>query len=298
MPFITYQLATTEPLADPRNPDPRTTARIWTTVGVMSSERGVERKIRSRQEPPPFRRVVVRGVERLSPRMCRIVVGGPELKGLEIDQPASSVRLLLPRSREGAIVMPEWKGNQFELPTGERAPIRTFTPRHLDTQRLELTVDVVLHEEGLASGWARAAEPGDEVAVSGPGRGYEVAADAPVYLLAGDETAIPAISQLLEVLPGATSVQVHIEIAAADARLDLPQHPRAEVTWHELPRQAAPGDALVAAIEGLDEVPDVAWVAGEAAAVQRIRKNLFDDRGMARSAATVRGYWKKGRSAT
>ncbi len=230
--------------------------------------------------------------------MRRIVLGGPELEGLQIEEPAASVRLLLPPPGDETIVMPKWNGNQFELPNGERAPIRTFTPRYLDTERLELTLDIVAHGGGAASEWTLSAEHGDEVAVSGPGRGYEVDADASAYLLAGDETAIPAISQLLEVLPTETPVQVHIEIAHPSARLDLPSHPQAQVTWHELPQGLRPGDALVAAVETLREVPDVAWVAGEAASVQRIRKHLFEARGMQRSAATVRGYWKQGRSGT
>ena len=264
----------------------------------MSPDDGTERAATTRQEPPPFRRVVVRSIEQRSPRMRRIVLGGPELQGLEIEEPAASVRLLLRPPGEDAIVLPEWKGNQFELPTGERAPIRTFTPRYLDTGELALTLDVVVHEHGLASDWARAAAPGDEVAVSGPGRGYAIDTDASAYLLAGDETAIPAMSQLLELLPQRIPVQVHIEIADPSARLDLPEHPKADVTWHQLPAGSEPGDALVAAVEALDEVEEAVWVAGEAASVQRIRKHLFDVRGMTRAAATVRGYWKKGRSAT
>ena len=39
-------------------------------------------------------------------------------------------------------------------------------------------------------------------------------------------------------------------------------------------------------------------MAGEAAAVQRIRRHLFEDRGLTRAQATVRGYWKRGRAAT
>jgi NADPH-dependent ferric siderophore reductase len=35
-------------------------------------------------------------------------------------------------------------------------------------------------------------------------------------------------------------------------------------------------------------------VAGEAAPVQRVRKHLFDERGITRQRATVRGYWKRG----
>ncbi|MBW3546879.1 MAG: siderophore-interacting protein [Actinobacteria bacterium] len=264
----------------------------------MSSEGSARPRSSARREPPPFRRVVVRTVEQLTPRMQRIVVGGPELEGFEVPEPAASVRLLLPPPGEDSLVMPEWDGNQFKLPTGERAPIRTFTPRYLDTERLELTLDIVVHEGGVASEWARSAEPGLEAAVSGPGRGYALDAAAPAHLLAGDETAIPAISQLLELLPPGTPLRVHIEIADASARLQLPPHPEAEVTWHELAPGSRPGDALVAAVEAVEEISGAVWVAGEAASVQRIRKHLFDARGLPRSAATVRGYWKMGRSAT
>ncbi len=256
-----------------------------------------DRRVPIRREPPPFRRVTVRGIDDLSPRMRRVVLGGPELEGLEIDAPASSVRLLLPATDRG-LEMPHWTGNQFELADGARAPIRTFTPRRLDAAASELTLDIVRHETGAASDWASSASIGDEVAVSGPGRGYEVDTMASRYLLAGDETAIPAISQLLEHVPGSIPVRVVIEIAEPSARLDLPPHPEADVSWHELPDGEGPGTALVAAVTAIEEMAPVVWAAGEAASVQRIRKHLFDDRGLTRSAATVRGYWKHGRSAT
>lgn len=229
--------------------------------------------------------------------MRRFVLGGPALEGLEIDEPAASVRLLLPTA-DGTLEMPKWSGNQFELADGSRAPIRTFTPRSLDTDALELTLDIVVHDHGAASDWAAAASVGDEVAVSGPGRGHEIDMTAAGYLLAGDETAIPAISQLLEELPSSMSATVIIEIVDRTARLDLPAHDGAEVTWHGLPDGAEPGAAMVDAVTSLEEMPPVVWIAGEAAAVQKIRRHLFAERGLSRSAATVRGYWKHGRSAT
>lgn len=234
----------------------------------------------------------------LSPRMRRVVLSGPELDGLEIDQPAASVRLLLPPAVAEDLVMPTWSGNQFDLPDGRRAPIRTFTPRQLDQGAAELTLDVVRHGSGAAAAWVDAVTPGDEAAVSGPGRGYEIDTGAAGYLLGGDETAIPAISQLLEALPDEMAVEVHLEVADPEAKPPVPPHPSAQVHWHAQPPDGEPGDALVDAVRGLAEVPDGVWVAGEAAAVQRIRKHLFDERGLSRSEATVRGYWKKGRSAT
>ena len=229
--------------------------------------------------------------------MRRFVLGGPELAGFAIDAPAASVRLLLPRS-DGTLEMPEWTGNQFELADGARAPIRTFTPRLFDPDTLELTIEIVRHGTGAASDWAESASVGDEVAISGPGRGYEIDTTAAGYLLAGDETALPAISQLLEALPASMPVRVIIEVVGESARLDLPTHEHAEVTWHQLPEGDEPGTAMLDAIVSLDEVPPAVWVAGEAAAIQKIRSHLFGERELARSAATVRGYWKQGRSAT
>jgi NADPH-dependent ferric siderophore reductase len=92
-------------------------------------------------------------------------------------------------------------------------------------------------------------------------------------------------------------VQVHIETGHPDARLVLPEHPDATVEWHQLPTGAASGDSLLDAVRGADIAPGMrVWAAGEAAAVQRIRRHLFQDRELPRAQATVRGYWKHGRS--
>jgi NADPH-dependent ferric siderophore reductase len=194
-------------------------------------------------------------------------------------------------------VMPTWNGNEFLLPDGRRPALRTFTPRRVDPDAQELVVDIVVHGRGVASTWAKEAAPGAEAAVSGPGRGYEIDPSAAAFLLAGDETALPAISQLLELLPADRPVQVLLEVAEPDARLALPDHPLAEVTWHDLAGDAGPGDALVAAVAGA-ELPDGVrvWAAGEAAAVQRIRRHLFEERGVPRPHTSVRGYWKHGRA--
>jgi NADPH-dependent ferric siderophore reductase len=229
--------------------------------------------------------------------MVRVTFAGPDLAGLTVEQPAASVRLLLPSPGAQELVVPTWNGNEFLLPDGRRPTIRTFTPLRVDPAALELDLEIVVHGGGLASDWAGAAKPGDLAAVSGPGRGYAIDHDAPAFLLAGDETAIPAISQLLESLPAERPVQVHIEVAQPDAGLALPDHPRASVEWCELAPNASSGDALVAAVRGADLVPGTrVWVAGEAAAVQRVRRHLFEDRGLPRSQTSVRGYWKQGRS--
>ena len=257
--------------------------------------------VRLRREPPTFRPVTVERVTLLTPRLVRVTVGGPKLDGLVIDQPAASVRLLLPPPGTGGpVVMPAWNGNEFLLPDGRRPLIRTLTPLRLDPGAPRLDLEIVIHEGGAASAWARAAGPGDEAAISGPGRGYPIDADAPGFLLAGDESAIPAIGQLLEALPGDRPVRVVVEAADPAARLELPGRAGVAVEWCDLPAGAPPGDTLVAAVTaatgaGLPAGTRI-WAAGEAAAMQRIRRHVFEELGIPRSQTWIRGYWKHGRA--
>jgi NADPH-dependent ferric siderophore reductase len=251
---------------------------------------------RLRREPPAFRQLHVVRTSALSPHLLRVTLTGEELAGFVLEEAAASVRLLLPTAPGDPLVMPTWNGNEFLLPDGTRPLLRTYTPRRWDPAAQELDVDVVLHPGGRAARWAATAAPGDPVAVSGPGRGYAIDAGVSSMLLGGDETALPAIAQLLEVIPGSTAVDVLVEVARPDARLPLPEHPGASVQWVDLPAGSAPGDALVGAVRRASITADAAvWVAGEAAAVQRIRRHLFDERGFSRRQATVRGYWQRGR---
>jgi NADPH-dependent ferric siderophore reductase len=252
---------------------------------------------RIRREPPAFRRVTVRRVTAMSPRLIRVTLAGEELAGFTVELPAASVRLLLPPPRESELVMPRWNGNEFLWPGGRRATIRTLTPRRVDAAALELDVEIVQHGHGVAAEWAATARSGDVAAISGPGRGYSIDHDAPAFLLGGDETAIPAMSELLEHLPIGARVQVHIEVAEPTARVALPRHPGASIAWCDQATGTPPGDALVAAVRTTDLAPGTrVWAAGEAAAMQRLRRHLFEDRGVPRAQATVRGYWKHGRA--
>ena len=141
-----------------------------------------------------------------------------QLDGFAVEEPAASVRVLLPASLTERLVMPEWQGNVFlSARRASHATIRTFTPSPRDPDGRGWLSKRFVHGHGVASHWALAAAPGTPAAISGPGRGYTIDLDAPTFLLAGDETAIPAISQLLEQLPPPTPVQVHIEIASPTA---------------------------------------------------------------------------------
>lgn len=250
----------------------------------------------TRREPPPFRSCTVASTEHRSPRLTRVTLTGDELVGLDPGLPAASVRLLLPRP-DGELEVPVWTDNEFLLGDGSRPAIRTLTPLRVDPDHGVLVLEVVRHDSGALSDWVGRATEDATVAVSGTGRGFEIDPAVSHYVLAGDESAIPAITTLLEALPGTATLQVVVEVAEPEGRVELPSHPGATVTWVDLPHDGAPGDALFDAIRSAELHDDtVVWAAGEAAGVQRIRKHLFDERDVPRRRAHVRGYWKHGRA--
>ena len=201
---------------------------------------------------------------------------------------AASVRLLL------SAETPTWNGNEFLLASGARPVIRTLTPLRFAASGDSLDVEIVLHGGGALSDWVTSASVGDQVALSGPGRGYEIAPSAALYVLAGDETAVPAMGQLADELQRlAVPFTAHVELSPGSGGALGPVGAQS----HSRSDDEPPGEALVRAVVGA-EIPDGArvWAAGEAAAVQRIRRHLFEERGLTRSQATVRGYWKHGRA--
>jgi NADPH-dependent ferric siderophore reductase len=202
------------------------------------------------------------------------------------------VRLLLATDTT-ELALPTWNGNEFRLEDGSRPIIRTLTPLRFEPGPCELDVEIVRHGHGPLSAWADAAKAGDRAAVSGTGRGYKIDPAARSFMLAGDESALPAIGVLLQALPPTVEVQVLVEVRHVDARLQLPAHPGATVNWYQLDTGSRPGASLVAAVTRATLDPDVlVWAAGEAASMQRIRRHLFDERGLSRSHVVVRGYWK------
>lgn len=280
------------------------TAAIWSAVSGPSTTPTVpcdhapmsDVAARVRRQPPRFRRARVEAVTAVTPHLRRVRLAGAELRGMDPGLPGASVRLLLPDRPDAPIALPTWTGNEFRTTDGERAPIRTLTPVDPDPEAGRLTVDVVRHDAGLLTAWVDAVAPGGEVAVSGTGRGYTVEPEADAYLLAGDETALPALRQVLAAVPEAVPVRLLAEVRGADAEVPFPDRPGLDVTWLVADPAAPPGDALVAAVAGADLPPGVrVWAAGEAAAVQRIRRHLFEERDLPRGRAHVRGYWKMGR---
>jgi len=292
--------------------------------------------------------VQVSQVERLSPSFVRVTFTGPDLDECAPNGWDQRIKVLLPIPGRGLADCPsgaDWYGEWRALPEERRNPIRTYTVRDWRADLREMDVGFVLHgATGPASAWAEQVEVGDEIAIIAPnarfpgptgGFVWHPPADASPLLVAGDETAVPAICAIVESLPAGRRARVLMEVPTAGDVLPLDAPDVVEVTW--LPRwpadAAVPAPrgellaaAVVAAVQDLTvaaapgtplddvdvdagilwEVPEedavptrssgpYAWLAGEAGVVKGLRRHLVQEAGLDRTSVAFMGYWRQGK---
>jgi len=211
-----------------------------------------------------------------------------------------TVNLLVPRVGDAA---PRWprvaKDGRIVWPDGAHGvSLRSYTARRQDVAAARVEIDFVLHGDGPAAAWASAAAPGALLGVAGAGSlGDRPAAH---LLLAGDETALPAISRILAAAPAGSRGLALLEVAGAAEEQPLAAPEGMTVRW--LHRGSTPpGESTllaeaVAAVDrpGGDDV--FAWVAAESAAVRTIRADLRGRWGLGRAQHHAIGYWRRGRA--
>lgn len=288
----------------------------------------------------------VAAVERVSPSFVRVTFAGADLAefgtpGHVLDQ---RIKLVFP-APGGAVprLAPggDWYSAWLALPDDERGSMRTYSIRELEVSddATRLVVDFVLHlapgSTGPASRWADTAALGNELLVIGPqrgqtgGGGIEYApGDARAILLAGDETAAPAIARILEDVDRDTQGVAFIEVPEDADILPIATPPGVEVRW--LPRSGGThGTRLIPAVldhlgaSAPDAIIDVDtdnplwetptysglgesvaagenhadryfWIAGESGVVTTLRRHLVKDLGVDRSQVAFMGYWRHG----
>lgn len=249
--------------------------------------------------PDPLRPVdvlTVASVRDVTPTVRRVrFTGAPAAAAV-----GPTISLLVPRVGDPA---PRWPAVQRDgrivWPAGAHGvSLRSYTARRQDARTGEVEIDFVLHGDGPAATWAGAAVPGTTVAVAGGGP----LGDRPArqLLLAGDETALPAITRILAAAPSSTRGLALVEVAGAAEEQPVPAPDGVEVRW--LHRGGTPpgrstvlADA-VAALERPGGEDLFAWVAAESAAVRAVRADLRGRWGLGRAQHHAIGYWRRGRA--
>jgi NADPH-dependent ferric siderophore reductase len=249
--------------------------------------------------------------EQVMSHMVRVVLGG---NGFDTFTPSeftdSYVKLVFVAEDIDVAALPHplTLDSFADLPATRQPWVRTITVRRADPIARELTVDIAVHgEHGVAGPWAATAQPGQPMYVMGPSGAYAPDPAADWHLMAGDETALPAISVALEALPANAIGQVFIEVAEPEDEVPLTAPEGVQINWilrggrADLVGQDRAGDhaPLVEAVKTAFWMPGQvhAFVHGEAQAVMHnLRPYIRKERGVDAKWASISGYWRRGRT--
>lgn len=289
--------------------------------------------------------VRVAAVTSLTPSFVRVTLTGDalaEFSAVGLDQ---RIKVVLPIPGLGFTDLPDgedWYAAWRALPDAVRNPLRTYTVRSFRPDARELDIDFVAHgDTGPASRWVSSCRVGEELRIVGPAvpsSPAELPTGAAEFdpgaanriLLAGDETAAPAICAILEALDVATVGHVFIEVPTDADRLPVTAPAGVEVRWiarngashgvrmtdqvHAWASTVAPpsstgcADGVELADVDVDEQvlwdipsagaprPVYAWIAGEAGCVKELRRHLVRGVGLDRKQVAFMGYWRHGKA--
>lgn len=256
-----------------------------------------------RQPRGPKPQVVMEVVaaRRLGDHFVRLTLGGDGFAAFQ-DKPATDKYIKLLFADPALGLTPPY--DMQELATRlapEQMPVRrTYTVRRVDHAAGTIDVDFVTHgDEGLAGPWAAKAAPGDLVCFMGPGGMYTPDPEADWHLLAGDESALPAISAALEAMDRGARGEAYLEVAAAEDELELDAPDGVRVHWlHRgapfTPETTGLVDAVVAGDWHDGDVQVFAH--GERESMKSLRAHLADVRGVGRKRMSLSAYWAFGRA--
>ncbi|MDP2697264.1 siderophore-interacting protein [Thalassospira sp.] len=244
---------------------------------------------------PNFRELRVSSITDLSASMRRIRFTGVDIGCY--DGGAIHVRLLLLPPGSTAPRWPYLAENGAPVwPDGPDAAIpRVYTIRRMDAQAGWLDVDFVLHgDNGPGSIFAMRAAPGDPVGMTGP-LGTALP-DAEWYLLAGDETALPAIGRFLEELPETARGMAVIAVDGPDDMIELATKSAIDINWVQRSQAAGDSDVLFEAVRDitlpLDRHRVFCWAGVEQATFRALRGLWREDIGLDRDQCLASTFWR------
>lgn len=192
------------------------------------------------------------------------------------------------------------ENGKWKWPDGaEPCPDRPYTVRRWDGSRCEMTIDIVAHECGLATEWARTARTGDRVGVCNPAGRFRIPSQTDWVLMVTDITGLPAVARILEELPSGFMAYAHIEIPSEADRQPLPTRADLDVSWH---METVGGNgrsrlaAIAAEITTLQSGNGYIYIAGEAKMASQSRKHFRDTLGFDKNRIEAIGYWIEGQS--
>jgi NADPH-dependent ferric siderophore reductase len=243
--------------------------------------------------------LAVRQRDWISPHTVRITAGGPGFDALRMNEFTDKYAKIIFADPDLRLTPPyDLAALRESLPPDRRPVTRTYTLRRVDVPGQQLVIDFVVHgDEGIAAPWAAHAEPGDLLTMSGAGGAYQPDPGCDWHLLAGDESALPAICSALEALPPDAHGIAYLETCDPGEYLDVTPPSGIAVSWLHRPEPGRQprllADALLAGpwLRGRADV----FAHGERESMKAVRAALKTRLGDG-DLLSLSGYWASGRT--
>lgn len=242
--------------------------------------------------PLRLRRVEVARVAPVAPAMVRITVTGEDLEGFHAPGPADHIKVFFP-DESGNTAVPMFTPEGPRPPATGTVLARDYTPLRFRADQLELDLDFVLHgDDGPASRWAAAVQPGTELRFAGPRGSHLPPEGVTNAIIVADETGLPAAWRWIEHFHPEVPVTGLFSVGDKGTARYLDEVPATPRHWFT----GASRDAeLEAALRSLDVTPGTfIFLAGEAGAVVPLRRYLRRELGLSKDQVDAHGYWKQG----
>jgi NADPH-dependent ferric siderophore reductase len=180
--------------------------------------------------PDDLRILKVHAIEDIAPGFRRIIFKGERLERYDRNDQLHCRLIFQPRGTE----KPSWPmldhRGHVVWPDAQAVPTRVYTIRNIDPVKQEITIDFALHRNpGPATTWAMNAQRGDIAGILGPAA--EGPKPAKFHILIGDETALPGMARILELLPPNAAGHVFVEVDTRDTAPPLDCPASISITW-------------------------------------------------------------------
>jgi len=235
--------------------------------------------------------------EYITPHFIRIYLTGDTISEFANTTVGVNNKILIPPKGVNKIYFPILTETGIIPPPADVRPfVRTYTHRGIDLLTGEIWIDFVAHgDEGPASAWAINAQKGSILGVMMKSGKKELYTKATNYLLAGDATAIPVLSAILENLDSHEKGVCIIEVHDKEDEQQLQTKAAIEFIWlHNKNPQQKSDLAKVVKQQILPQTDRSAYVAAEFSSVKEIRNYLRKDIGWKREELYAFSYWKSG----